>query len=119
MAGRAGRLGIDTEGEVYSILDTRYDDAKAVGAILHKKPGRITSKFDLGYSAILNLRRLLGDRIDTAVKKSFAAFQAGSSQTSATWTPRSRWSPTSCRSLGRNVEHPAYPGFLRGARLDD
>ncbi|MCA9321626.1 MAG: hypothetical protein KDB53_12875, partial [Planctomycetes bacterium] len=67
--------GIDSEGEVYSILDPQYDNAKVVGEILHKKPGAITSQFDLGYATTLNLVKLLGDQVGTAVEKSFSAFQ--------------------------------------------
>ncbi len=75
MAGRAGRQGIDTEGEVYAILDPERDTPKIVNAILHKNPGAVISQFDLGYATTLNLKRLMGDRIEEAVKKSFSAFQ--------------------------------------------
>jgi superfamily II RNA helicase len=75
MAGRAGRQGIDTEGEVYSVLDPKYDSPGKVMDILHKRPGSVSSKFALGYTTILNLSRLLGDEIETAVNKSFAAYQ--------------------------------------------
>jgi superfamily II RNA helicase len=80
MAGRAGRQGIDDAGDVYCILDPEQDSAKAVGEIIHKKPGSVTSRFDLGYATILNLHRLLGRDIAPAVKKSFAAFQRGSAE---------------------------------------
>ncbi|MEZ6195243.1 MAG: DEAD/DEAH box helicase [Planctomycetota bacterium] len=80
MAGRAGRQGKDSEGDVYCILDPEVDTAKIVGEIIHKKPGAIRSRFDLGYSTILNLHRLMGRDIAPAVEKSFAAFQRGSTE---------------------------------------
>lgn len=80
MAGRAGRQGIDKEGEVYSILDPKYDTVGKVNDILNKRPGAVSSKFALGYATILNLSKILGDNIETAVERSFAAFQQQSVQ---------------------------------------
>ena len=80
MAGRAGRQGIDDEGEVYAILDPELDSAKAVQSILFKRADGIRSQFGLGYSTILNLLKMLGDDVDTAVEKSFASFQQKSSR---------------------------------------
>ncbi len=80
MAGRAGRQGIDTKGEVFSLLDPEFDSPKRIAEILHKKPGAIKSRFSLGYSTILNLKTLMGDDIGEAVEKSFAAFQTGNAK---------------------------------------
>ena len=76
MAGRAGRQGLDEEGDVYCILDPERDSAKIIAEIVHKKPGAIRSRFNLGYATILNLYRLIGRDIAPAVEKSFAAFPA-------------------------------------------
>lgn len=78
MAGRAGRLGKDTEGEVYGVLDVRFDTARKVGDLIHKRPGAVKSQFNLGYSTIINLVDLMGNDIHLAIEKSLLAFQLGS-----------------------------------------
>jgi superfamily II RNA helicase len=76
MAGRAGRQGLDQSGLVIAILE----DEDLVDAPLSRyhssKVEPITSRFNLGYSTILNLYGRMGDQLLAAYDKSFAAFQA-------------------------------------------
>jgi len=77
MAGRAGRLGMDKEGLVYSVLE--YEDL--MEAPLHRiQEGRvepIISRFDLGYASLVHLHGLAGQKAALqAWERSFAAFQA-------------------------------------------
>lgn len=77
MAGRAGRLGMDNEGLVYSVLD--FDDV--IGAPIHRiqdggvEP--ITSRFNLDYATLVHLHGIAGsDEAAKVWEKSFAAYQA-------------------------------------------
>jgi superfamily II RNA helicase len=77
MAGRAGRLGMDDEGLVYSVLE--FDDV--MGAPIHRiqdggvEP--ITSRFNLDYATLVHLHGIAGSDEATKVwEKSFAAYQA-------------------------------------------
>ncbi|MCB9833646.1 MAG: DEAD/DEAH box helicase [Planctomycetes bacterium] len=79
MAGRAGRQGIDQEGDVVGILDPR-DEVKLIQETIYKKAGAIRSQFSLGYSTTLNLVKLLGEKVPDAVRRSFMAFQSGSAK---------------------------------------
>lgn len=77
MAGRAGRLGMDEEGLVYSVLE--MDDV--LDAPIHRiQTGRvepITSRFHLDYATLVHLHRLAGrDYAAEVWENSFAAFQA-------------------------------------------
>ncbi len=82
MAGRAGRQGIDTEGHVFSLLDdldVSYDNI----AYLHSgRAEPVRSRFNLNYSAILNLWQRLGERVPESWERSFARYQASGSKTS-------------------------------------
>jgi superfamily II RNA helicase len=74
MAGRAGRLGLDDEGLVFSIVDQRdrLDDLRKT---IFGSVEPIRSRFNLSYSTILNLHEHLGPRIWEAWEKSFNNFQ--------------------------------------------
>jgi|FLOH01.1.fsa_nt_gi superfamily II RNA helicase len=77
MAGRAGRLGMDDEGLVYSVLE--MDDV--MDAPIHRiQAGRvepITSRFHLDYATLVHLHGLAGrDYAAQVWENSFAAFQA-------------------------------------------
>ncbi len=77
MAGRAGRLGMDDEGLVFSVLT--YDDVldAPVHRIMSGKVEPITSRFNLGYATLVHLHGLAGrDAATEAWNRSFAAFQA-------------------------------------------
>jgi superfamily II RNA helicase len=76
MAGRAGRLGIDSHGLVVSFLDERALEGAPIHALLRGKPEPIESRFRLSYSSILHLLEHLGrERLHEAREKSFNQFQ--------------------------------------------
>jgi superfamily II RNA helicase len=75
MAGRAGRQGIDTEGHVFTIVDPAVDTAKAVKDVVFGKVAPIQSRFNLSYSAVLNLYATVGDGIFETADRSFASYQ--------------------------------------------
>ncbi len=79
MAGRAGRQGIDRDGQVFSVINPEFDDARAVKRVIFGKVTPIRSKFNLSYSTILSLWDRLREGIFEAVGRSFAAFQRGGS----------------------------------------
>jgi superfamily II RNA helicase len=77
MAGRAGRLGMDKEGLVYSVLG--FDDV--IDAPVHRIQSGgvepITSRFNLDYATLVHLHGIAGSEQASEVwEKSFAAYQA-------------------------------------------
>ena len=76
MAGRAGRQGIDKEGLCYSIIDDpRIRNPSDVTRVLYGQIESIRSRFNLSYSTLINLHRVLGDRIFDAWDRSFNNYQ--------------------------------------------
>ncbi|MFO7900725.1 MAG: DEAD/DEAH box helicase [Planctomycetota bacterium] len=75
MAGRAGRRGMDKVGYVYARVDPEEDGASGVRRVLRGKVERIQSRFELAYSAILNLYARVGEAVYDACANSFAMFQ--------------------------------------------
>jgi superfamily II RNA helicase len=74
MAGRAGRQGIDEKGWVFALLDETsitYDNLAWFHSG-HTEPVR--SRFNLNYSAILNLFRRVHEEVPDAWQRSFARF---------------------------------------------
>ncbi len=74
MAGRAGRLGLDEQGLVFSIVDPR-DRLADLRRTIFGDVEPIRSRFNLSYSTILNLHHHLGDRLWEAWERSFNNFQ--------------------------------------------
>ncbi|MFK5955037.1 MAG: DEAD/DEAH box helicase [Planctomycetota bacterium] len=77
MAGRAGRLGMDAEGLVYSVLD--FDDVMdaPINRIQAGRVEPITSRFNLDYASLVHLHGIAGNQYAAEVwENSFAAFQA-------------------------------------------
>ncbi|MDP6128082.1 MAG: hypothetical protein QGH77_00610, partial [Planctomycetota bacterium] len=77
MAGRAGRLGMDKVGSVYSVLE--FDDV--LQAPIHRiqsgKVEPVISRFDLDYGTLVHLHEVAGDAgAAEAWERSFAAFQS-------------------------------------------
>ena len=77
MAGRAGRLGMDDVGLVYSVLE--FDDV--LKAPIHRiqsgKVEPVMSRFGLDYGALVHLHEVAGDEgAIEAWERSFAAWQA-------------------------------------------
>lgn len=76
MAGRAGRQGLDQEGLVYSVLeDPRLRSLEPVKKILFGQIEPIRSRFNLSYSTLINLHRVLGERVFEAWERSFNNYQ--------------------------------------------
>ncbi|MFO0984092.1 MAG: DEAD/DEAH box helicase [Planctomycetota bacterium] len=75
MAGRAGRQGIDAEGLVYSLVDPERQNARDIQRVIFGAIEPIQSRFNLSYSSIMNLHRLLKDRIFQGWERSFNNFQ--------------------------------------------
>jgi superfamily II RNA helicase len=79
MAGRAGRQGMDTEGHVFTVVNLEFDTQKDLKKVIFGKVEPLQSRFNLSYSAVLNLLDTLGDDIMSAVDRSFASWQRGGS----------------------------------------
>jgi len=81
MAGRAGRQGIDEKGWVFALLDETsitYDNLQWFHS---GRTEPVRSRFNLNYSAILNLFRRVGDDVPDAWRLSFARFLREQGQT--------------------------------------
>jgi superfamily II RNA helicase len=76
MAGRAGRRGIDKQGFVYMRIDPEEVDNDLAKRILTGGSEPIESRFNLGYSSILNLYSHHGENIFEVCEKSYGRFQA-------------------------------------------
>jgi len=75
MAGRAGRQGIDDRGWVFALLDDTSINYDNLDYFHGGKTEAVHSRFNLNYSAILNLYRRIGDDVPTAWEHSFARFE--------------------------------------------
>jgi len=75
MAGRAGRQGIDTRGNVFAGVNLKFDRFEAIRETIHGKIEPVESRFNLAYSTLLNLYERLGDKIVVACERSFARQQ--------------------------------------------
>jgi superfamily II RNA helicase len=77
MAGRAGRLGMDKEGLVYSVLEMEDVLEAPIHRIQSGRVEPITSRFHLDYATLVHLHGLAGrDYAAEVWENSFAAFQA-------------------------------------------
>ncbi len=75
MAGRAGRRGMDEIGYVYAQTEPRFFNAEQIRGVVFGSMEPVKSRFNPGYSTILNLYSRIGDEIFAIAEKSFAAFQ--------------------------------------------
>ncbi|MDO8480615.1 MAG: DEAD/DEAH box helicase, partial [Nanoarchaeota archaeon] len=75
-AGRAGRRGIDTEGNVYAIVDRKYTDLNKIARLTSKDTEPIISQFRLSYNTVLNLckNHPSEEEIDIILRSNFDAF---------------------------------------------
>jgi len=74
MAGRAGRQGIDEKGWVFALLDDTDISYDNLEWFLSGHTEPVRSRFNLNYSAVLNLYRRIGDEVPAAWQRSFARF---------------------------------------------
>ena len=72
MAGRAGRRGLDTTGNVVILCKNEVFDISELHSMMQGRPTRLESKFRLTYSMILNLLRVEQLRVEDMIKRSFA-----------------------------------------------
>lgn len=76
MAGRAGRRGIDKEGNVILKVNPYHIDAVSLEDIIYGNYEPIQSQLNSCYATILNLYRIMGDRIYDIYPQSFHFHQA-------------------------------------------
>ncbi|MBU2103028.1 MAG: hypothetical protein KKF80_06495, partial [Candidatus Omnitrophica bacterium] len=76
MAGRAGRRGIDTEGYVIIKASAQVCDIAALQNMMYGAYEPITSQLNSRYATILNLYKLMGDKIYDIYPRSFHFHQA-------------------------------------------
>jgi superfamily II RNA helicase len=74
MAGRAGRQGIDDKGYVFALLDDSDISYHNIEWLQSGKTEPVRSRFNLNYSAVLNLFERLGEDVPKAWERSFARF---------------------------------------------
>jgi len=75
MAGRAGRQGIDDCGYVYSIVDDRDLDYRAMEHLFEGPLEPVRSRLDIDYATLMNLYAIVGERVGEAYERSLARFQ--------------------------------------------
>ena len=74
MAGRAGRRGIDKEGNVIVMVD-KFIDKKECEKIIKGKSAPLISSFQLSYNQLANLIRIEGLEPSHILSQSFSQFQ--------------------------------------------
>jgi len=75
MAGRAGRRGIDKEGFVFSRINPSHIDIPSLEKIIYGKYEPIQSQLNSCYATILNLYKIMADKIYDIYPKSFHCYQ--------------------------------------------
>lgn len=76
MAGRAGRRGIDKEGFVFSRVNPSHIDASSLEKIIYGQYEPIRSQLNSCYATILNLFKIMGDRLYDIYPQSFHFYQS-------------------------------------------
>ena len=76
MAGRAGRRGIDKEGFVYSRINPHYIDISNLKKIIYGRYEGIESQLKSCYATIINLYKLMGEKILDIYPRSFHFYQS-------------------------------------------
>jgi len=75
MAGRAGRRGIDKEGFVFSRINSSHIDIPSLEKIIYGQYEPIQSQLNSCYATILNLYKIMADKIYDIYPKSFHCYQ--------------------------------------------
>ena len=76
MAGRAGRRGMDPEGFVYCRIYPSDIAFPEVERILYGKPEPVRSQLNATYATLLNLYKMLGNKLLEIYPRSFHFFQS-------------------------------------------
>lgn len=75
MAGRAGRRGIDKEGFVFSRINPSHIDMTSLEKIIYGRYEPIQSQLNSCYATILNLYKIMGNKLYDIYPKSFHCYQ--------------------------------------------
>ncbi len=77
MAGRAGRRGIDLQGNVYIMADLRNLRPEEFPSTKQDEIEELKSQFNLSYNSVINLNRNhASDEIQVILNQNFATYQA-------------------------------------------
>jgi len=106
MAGRAGRRGIDKEGFVFSRINPSHIDIPSLEKIIYGKYEPIQSQLNSCYATILNLYKIMADKIYDIYPKSFHFHQG------ETWKKKEVLS-----LLKRKVSLLKNLGYIREAEI--
>ena len=80
MAGRAGRRGIDTKGYVYTRINPYHINMESLDKIIYGNYEPITSQLRSCYATILNLYKLMKEKLYEIYPRSFHFQQSGQLQ---------------------------------------
>jgi superfamily II RNA helicase len=82
LAGRAGRRGIDTVGYAISLIDRNHPEViPKIAELISGDTEPITSRYNLSYNTVLNLRKHYNDaQIEILLKSNFGYFVKKQSQ---------------------------------------
>jgi superfamily II RNA helicase len=80
MAGRAGRRGFDTSGQVFSLVPPRRMPFQRLRRIIEGEPEPVFSQFNTGYATLLNLYAMMQESLTDVYPKSFHHYQSGKKQ---------------------------------------
>ncbi|MBN2484167.1 MAG: DEAD/DEAH box helicase [Candidatus Omnitrophica bacterium] len=76
IAGRAGRRGIDTQGNIQIRIDPNKVDISTLNHIIYGEYEPISSQFNSAYATILNLYSLMGEKLFDIYPLSFHFYQS-------------------------------------------
>jgi superfamily II RNA helicase len=77
MAGRAGRRGLDTAGNVFIRVNPMYHAESELRRIIFGKSEPVLSQFSSNYATIMNLYKQMGEKILDIYPQSFHFHQSG------------------------------------------
>ena len=80
MAGRAGRRGMDPDGDVYVRVNPHEVALPDVLRVVHGRPEPVRSRFNTAYATLLNLYRRYQRKLLEIYPKTFHHFQASAHQ---------------------------------------
>ncbi|MCL2845152.1 MAG: DEAD/DEAH box helicase [Chitinivibrionia bacterium] len=110
MAGRAGRRGMDKEGNVYCHIVPEITDPKEVKRLFFGKSEPIRSRFFAQYSTILSLYSRHGEGAFDIFRKSLRNFKGGDFIISTSYQKEEN-------QIRRRIEFLQSEGFLDGQNL--
>ncbi len=112
MAGRAGRQGIDEVGHVFSRVEDRDLDFRALEHLFEGPLEPVRSRFDLDYATLLNHYARVGEDVVLAYERSLARFQRDRRE-----GPVRRGPPPEAETLRRRLDVLKATGYVAGGGL--